>query len=218
MPDAPTALADLEDLLARSSEHRVPRLDRMRTDYAGATSATRAASVLVLFGMVEGELSVLLTQRAAEMRKHAGQVAFPGGAQDPEDADVVAAAVREAEEETGLLAEDYRILGTLPPIPVAVSGFLVTPVLAWWDSPRPLAPVDAAETARVFTVPVRELADGDLRVRTVLRRDRHVFKGPGWQVREALVWGFTGFVLEAILEELGWISPHTPQRTVDPLG
>ncbi|MCB4208992.1 NUDIX hydrolase [Arthrobacter sp. UM1] len=217
--DSRAARSELEALVERAAAGPVARLARLNRDYArSAARSGRQASVLMLFGEVEGEVSVLLTQRAATLRTHAGQVAFPGGSQDPADSGAVAAAVREAEEETGLLEEDYTVLGALDPVPVPISGFLVTPVLAWWDAPRLLAPVDPGETARVFTVPVRDLADASLRVTTELRRDSHVFRGPGFEVAETLVWGFTGYLVEALLEELGWSEPVAGSRTVDPRG
>ena len=120
----------------------------------------RRSAVLILLGEQDGAgPDVLLLQRAATMRSHAGQPAFPGGASDPEDVDAAATALREANEEVGLDPASSTVIATLPRLWIPVSGFVVTPVLAWWQAPHPVAPMDAAEVARVERVPVSELID-----------------------------------------------------------
>src|SRR5690606_37033129 len=94
------------------------------------------------------------------------------GSLDPEDGDPkgegpLRAALREAEEETGLDPSGVQLFGVLPKLYIPVSGFVVAPVLGWWRTPTPVAVVDPSETARVFTVPVADLAHPDNRATTV---------------------------------------------------
>ena len=120
----------------------------------------RASAVLVLFGEQRpGEPDVLVLQRAATMRNHAGQPAFPGGAADPGDRDPAATALREAGEEVGLDPASVTVLALLPKLWIPVSSFVVTPVLAWWHAPHPVQPQDPAEVAHVARLPVSELVD-----------------------------------------------------------
>ncbi len=127
----------------------------------------RASAVLIAFTETPDGPSVLLIERAADMRTHAGQVAFPGGAADPADPHRVATALREAEEEVGLDPATVHVVAELPEIFLPPSGFVVTPVLAWWSDPHPVAAVDPAEVAGVAVVPVAELADPANRFRVV---------------------------------------------------
>ncbi|MEU6084264.1 CoA pyrophosphatase [Streptomyces sp. NPDC047108] len=152
---------------------------------------------------------LLLMERAGTLRSHAGQPSFPGGALDPEDGDPrtvgpLRAALREAWEETGLDPSGVQIFGVLPQLYIPVSGFVVTPVLGWWRAPSPVSPVDPAETARVFTVPVAELTDPANRAVTT-HPSGH--KGPAFLVRDALVWGFTAGVIDRLLHYSGWERP-----------
>lgn len=134
----------------------------------------RESAVLML---ASAEPDLLLVQRAATLRAHPGQVAFPGGRVDPEDGDpedpqdiihlpagqgqaaYVRAALREAHEETGLDPSGVEILGLLPRTPLAVSQHQVTPVIGWWKDPVDVGVVDHGESSLVFRTPIRDLVE-----------------------------------------------------------
>jgi 8-oxo-dGTP pyrophosphatase MutT (NUDIX family) len=166
--------------------------------------------VLILLGeQPDTGPDVLLLQRAATLRNHAGQPAFPGGAADPGDADASATALREAAEEVGLDPASTTIVATLPRLSISVSGFIVTPVLAWWHAPHEVGPVDVGEVARVERLPLRELADPANRLKI---RHSSGFVGPAFDVRSMLVWGFTAGVLDILLDLGGWAVPWDEDR------
>lgn len=183
----------------------------------------RKAAVLMLFGALDdvpaasgkplapADLDVLLLERAHTLGSHPGQVAFPGGSIDAGESPVEAA-LREAEEETGLDAGGVEVLGTLQQLGLAHSNFLVTPVLGWWHSPSPVRVVDYAESAQVFRVPVRDLLDPDHRVMATVHRAGRTFDSPGFTVNGVLVWGFTGIVLSGLFDQLGWSVPWDRTR------
>jgi 8-oxo-dGTP pyrophosphatase MutT (NUDIX family) len=198
----------------------VPLLDRvgaLRTEDFTAlrapAGAGRPSAVLVLFGEAEETgPDLLVLQRAATMRNHAGQPAFPGGGTDPDDADAVATALREANEEVGLDPSSVEVLGRLPELYIPVSSFVVTPVLAWWRHPHPVHPCQPAEVAHVARLPVSELVDPQNRIRV---RHRSGWIGPAFQVRGMLVWGFTAGVISTLLDIGGWSRPWQPGRIVE---
>lgn len=220
VPDARAARAELVDVAASAD----PWQQRLPTLPVGASS--RAAAVLILFGVLDAlpsahdaqdaavsrDLDVLLLARATTLRSHPGQVAFPGGRVDPGDDGAVAAALREAEEETGLDPAGVEVLGVLPEVPLEYSGHLVTPVLGWWRHPSTVRVVDEAESAAVFRAPVADLLDPRHRGVTVIHRDGQTFRGPAFQVDGHVVWGFTGILLDALFERLGWTEPWDQSR------
>jgi len=176
----------------------------------------RQSAVLILFGEGAKGPELLLMERSSSLRSHAGQPSFPGGALDPEDGDPATtgplrAALREAEEETGLDPAGVQTFGVLPRLYIPVSGFVVTPVLGWWRTPSPVGAVDLAETARVFTVPVADLTDPDNRA-TAMHPSGH--SGPAFLVESALVWGFTAGVIDRILHFAGWERPWDRTKQV----
>lgn len=178
--------------------------------------AGRQSAVLILFGEGERGPELLLMERAGSLRSHAGQPAFPGGALDPEDGDPTAdgplrAALREAEEETGLDPRGVQLFGVLPKLYIPVSGFVVTPVLGWWRERSPVGVVDPNETARVFTVPVADLTDPANRATAVHPRGH---QGPAFLVESALVWGFTAGIIDRLLHYAGWERPWDGDRQV----
>jgi len=169
----------------------------------------RLSAVLVLLGEDDDGPDVLVLERAATLRNHAGQPAFPGGVADPEDADAAATALREAAEEVGLDPLTVQVVAELPTLWIPVSNFLVTPVLAWWRSPHPVVALNAAEVARVDRLPVRELLDPGNRLRV---RHPSGWIGPAFRVRDLLVWGFTAGVLSTLFELAGWARPWPMDR------
>jgi 8-oxo-dGTP pyrophosphatase MutT (NUDIX family) len=186
-----------------------PLADRLRSPVAlpflvapaDGEAELREAAVLVLFGEGPNGPDVLLLQRAADLRSHPGQPAFPGGRVDPGDDGPVAAALREAHEETGLEPSGVAVLATLPQLWIPPSGNLVTPVLAWWRAPTEVSPVDVAEVEAVARVPIAELVDPANRL--IVRHSSGV-SSPAFRVAGMVVWGFTGGVLSWLLELAGW--------------
>jgi 8-oxo-dGTP pyrophosphatase MutT (NUDIX family) len=196
----------LRDFVAVAHRTDVPEM--MRPPGNGA----RAAAVLILFGEGAEGPDLLLLQRADTMRKHAGQPAFPGGGIDPGDGGPVGAALREAEEETGLDPSGVMVLTSMPELYVAHSGYRVTPVVGWWREPSAVAAADPGEVASVARVPLSELTDPANRLRI---RGPSGYLGPAFRARGMLIWGFTAALLHGVLQVGGWERPWDESRIED---
>jgi 8-oxo-dGTP pyrophosphatase MutT (NUDIX family) len=149
----------------------------------------------VLVGLVERAdgPGLLLTQRTEHLRDHAGQICFPGGRIEAADADVTAAALREAEEEIGLDPGRVGVLGALPPYQT-ITGFRIHPVVGWVTPPFELRP-DPYEVAEVFEVPLHFVLDPENHRRQSYRRGsltRGYYVLP-YQGR--FIWGATAGIL-----------------------
>lgn len=178
-----------------------------------------ASAVLMLFGPGQGrqELDehsdVVLTERSAAMRSHAGQVSFPGGRLDPNDAGPVSAALREAREEIDLDERGVHIVATLPTLSIPVSNSAVTPVLAWWAKPSPVRVGSPREVERVVRVSVDALLDPGNRFTVTHPSGYH---GPGFAVDDLFIWGFTAGVLAKTLDLAGLTRSWDAAR-IEPL-
>ncbi|MBL4613816.1 MAG: CoA pyrophosphatase, partial [Magnetovibrio sp.] len=172
-------------------------------------SPLRAAAVLV--GLVDhGDgLTMLLTQRTDHLQHHPGQVSFPGGHIEDDDADAVAAALRETEEETGLAASHIDVLGRLDTY-ITRTGFEITPVVALIKPPFSLSP-DPHEVAEVFEVPLSFLMNPDNHQR--LSREfegtkRYFYAMP---YRNYHIWGATaGMIMDLYQILTGATALHNP--------
>lgn len=171
----------------------------------------RRAGVLMLF-TDEADPRITVIERATTLRRHAGQVAFPGGAMEPEDHTVTDAALRESQEEVGLEPALVRILGELPVAWVPASNYDVTPVLGLWDGSQALWPADPGEVGAVHSLGVAALSDPAVRV-----RGRHPggYIGPAFSMGELFIWGFTAHLLDEALDLAGWAQPWDSDRIVE---
>lgn len=165
----------------------------------------RASAVLMLFGAgVDGRTEVVLTERSHGMRSHAGQVSFPGGGREEADDDLAATALREAQEEIGLDPGEVEVVAVLPALHIPVSGYDVTPVLAWWPRRGRVFVRQPGEVAQVVTVAVDDLIDPANRFTA---RHASGFRGPAFATGDLVVWGFTAGLLDRVLELSGLTRP-----------
>jgi 8-oxo-dGTP pyrophosphatase MutT (NUDIX family) len=160
---------------------------------------TDAAVLVPLFLDADGAPRVVLTRRREDLRRHAGEISFPGGRQDPEDADLCATALREAEEEIGLAPDGVELIGALQPTPTIATNFSVYPFVGLIEPGQTWRP-EEAEVAEVLELRLDELRDGYARRR--LMRRGVPFRTDTYVVGDHLVWGATARMLGDLFERL----------------
>ena len=163
------------------------------------TGRTRAA-VLVPLYIDDGELHCVFTKRREDLRRHPGEISFPGGRYDEGERDLVATALREAHEEIGLPPEAVEIAGALQPTPTIATGYAVYPFVGLIEPGRRWTP-SANEVAAVLELPLSGLRDGYGRRRLVrrglpIRTDTYV-------VGQQLIWGATARILADLFDRIG---------------
>ncbi len=158
-----------------------------------------ASAVLVPLYRSDGATSIVLTRRRSDLRRHAGEISFPGGRRDPGDATLEETALREAEEEIGLPRTSVELLGELPPTSTFVTNYVIHPFaaeippgVAWELSPR--------EVDTVLELTLEELRAG--RTIASLQRRGITFQTDAYVVGEHLIWGATARILQDLLLRL----------------
>ena len=170
----------------------------------GELRSTPAGVLVLLVPALDGTATVILTERVVGGRYHSGEVSFPGGRAEPEDRDVIATALREAAEEVGLDADaaGVEVLGTLEPVWIPVSGFRLTPVLAWAGHRPALTPAPS-EVSRIIAAPLTAfLPAAEIRRVEAQVGERRLRYG-AYPVEDLLVWGATARVLGQLGAILG---------------
>jgi 8-oxo-dGTP pyrophosphatase MutT (NUDIX family) len=177
--------------------------DERMHDHAAQGRVVRPAAVLILLFDAPSGLEVVLTQRTAHLSDHAGQISFPGGRKDDADADLIATALREANEEIGIDPAQVEIIGTLPRY-VTITAYEITPVLAI-SAPQVFAP-EPNEVAEVFTVPLMHfLAEQNWRRDSLMRAGakREYWAAPyADQSGERYIWGATAGMLRVFAQHI----------------
>jgi 8-oxo-dGTP pyrophosphatase MutT (NUDIX family) len=188
-------------LSARSVREDLERVllapaDAMALEVRGGTDA----AVLVALFARDDELLAVLTRRRDDLRRHPGEISFPGGRHDQADADLLATALREAHEEIGLPPDAVQILGALQPTPTIATGYAVYPFVgliepgqAWKLSPR--------EVAEVLELPLTAIRAGYSR-RRLVRRGIPI-RTDTFAVDEVLIWGATARILADLFDRIG---------------
>ncbi|HEY4427611.1 MAG TPA: CoA pyrophosphatase [Solirubrobacteraceae bacterium] len=145
------------------------------------------------------EPHVVLTRRRADLRRHAGEISFPGGRRDAGDADLAETALREAEEEIGLARDRVRLIGELPPTSTFATNYVIHPYVGVIPAGL-LWQLSAKEVDAVLELPVAGLRGA--RTRASLERRGISFQTDAYVIDENLIWGATARILEHLLERL----------------
>ncbi len=161
-----------------------------------AAAGDRLAAVLAL--LVGDEPTLVFTERAAAMSRHAGEVSFPGGLQDPGDDGLLGTALRETHEELGIDPSAIDVIGALSPIHTFVSGILVTPFVGTIEA-LPDLTVSEAEISRVLEVSLRALAVAE-EERELREAGGSTWRGWWYPMPAATIWGATGHMVHELLE------------------
>lgn len=168
------------------------------------------AGVLVPLYVKDDELHAVFTKRRDDLRRHPGEISFPGGRYDEGEADLRATALREAHEEIGLPPDAVEIVGALQPTPTIATGYAVYPFVGLIEPGR-IWTLSAREVAAVIELPLRELLAGYGR-RRLVRRGLPI-RTDTYLVGENLIWGATARILADLFDRLGALAGNEPGGT-----
>jgi 8-oxo-dGTP pyrophosphatase MutT (NUDIX family) len=167
---------------------------------AAAMDAPGHKDAAVLVPLYREPLTAVFTERRADLRRHAGEISFPGGRQDHPAEDLIATAVREAEEEIGLDPSDVEVIGALPPVGTFVTGYKVHPFVGLIPEGLSFRP-SPSEVAAILLFRLEELRAG-FAMRRLVRRGVPI-RTPTYVIGEHMIWGATARIVGELLERLG---------------
>ena len=163
-----------------------------------APGGTEAAVLVAMYGHPERP-GLVFTERRAELRRHPGEISFPGGRQDTPEEDLLRTALREAEEEIGLAPDEVEVIGALPPVGTFVTGYKVHPFVGLIAEGLRFRP-NPSEVAAVLLFGLEELRAG-FAMRRLVRRGLPI-RTPTYEVGEHMIWGATARILGGLMERL----------------
>jgi 8-oxo-dGTP pyrophosphatase MutT (NUDIX family) len=173
-----------------------------RLSFDAPVNAVQAAVMLLLYADPQDQFSTVLIERVKHKKdKHSGQISLPGGRVDPTDGSLEACAMREASEEIGLRTDHIQILGRLTDLYIPVSGFMVTPIVAYATEIHKLIP-QPTEVASILHIAIPDLLSKDI----VRYRDLQVSKElilpdvPHYELEGKIVWGATAMMLSEFID------------------
>ena len=162
------------------------------------------AAVLVPLYLKDGDLHAVFTRRRDDLRRHPGEISFPGGRQDDDETDLRLTALREAEEEIGLDPVAVALVGALPPVGTFVTSYKVHPFVGLIEAGLPLEP-NPAEVAAVLELRLDALRQG-YGMRRLVRRGVPI-RTPTYTVGDQMIWGATARILAEFLARLEGVDP-----------
>jgi 8-oxo-dGTP pyrophosphatase MutT (NUDIX family) len=175
--------------------------DALEIEVRGRTDA----AVLVPLYTSGGELHAVFTRRRDDLRRHPGEISFPGGRYDEGERDLLATALREAEEEIGLPTAAVEVLGALQPTPTIATGYAVYPFVGMIEAGRSWSP-SAGEVADVLELSLPDLLAGYAR-RRLVRRGLPI-RTDTYLVEDHLIWGATARILADLFDRIGGLVPN----------
>lgn len=190
-----------QGLPGQVAQYRLAPSTRMKpSDPWQVPEGAMVSAVLILLYPERGDLHLPLMVRTPDHTVHSRQVSLPGGRTEPEDADIIATALREAEEEVGVSRNDIEVLGKLTPLFIPVSNFWVQPVLGLVDQ-KPIFTPDPAEVDELLEIPVSFLNDPALRMqKNIMISSGLRMNVPCYEFHGHTVWGATAMILSEFSE------------------
>ena len=195
-------LADFDPIPAQQLMAPVPRA--LRRSFSQSGQARQGAVMMLLYPGSNG-LTTLLTRRPETLNSHAGQIAFPGGAQDANES-LPQTALRETFEEVGVQPQQIEVLGALTTIYIPVTDYEVHPFVGWMPA-RPTFHPNAHEVAELIETPLTLLLHPDTRVVETWQLHGFDVRVPFFQVDGHKVWGATAIILSEFVERLRAVTP-----------
>lgn len=196
----------LISLLGEQFKHPLPGKDvqnemapSYRNDYNSKNKKPIESSVLLLFFEKENEAYLTLMKRSSKLRNHSGQISFPGGKWDKTDKSAMQTSLRETKEELGIDTDNIYILGTLTPLYIPISNFMVYSFVGYINE-QPVFKPNPTEVDEVISFPVKELFNENSLMKESWTKNDKLFTRPYFSFNEYKIWGATSMIMNELKE------------------